>query len=85
MGQRGLVVLLPLAKLLGTLYGALAIFLLLVLLPAAMLFRVRAARVHQGGGQPATIGFATSTSEAACRARWRRWSCSEYRGGLCHL
>jgi proton glutamate symport protein len=65
VGQRGLVVLLPLAKLLGTLYGALAAFLLLVLLPAAMLFRVPLRGFIQAVAEPATIGFATSTSEAA--------------------
>jgi proton glutamate symport protein len=65
VGQRGLVVLLPLAKLLGTLYGALAAFLLLVLLPAAMIFRVPLRRFIEAVAAPATIGFATSTSEAA--------------------
>ena len=65
VGQRGLGVLLPLAKLLGTLYGALAAFLLLVLLPAAMLFRVPLLRFMKAVAEPATIGFATSTSEAA--------------------
>jgi proton glutamate symport protein len=65
VGQRGLVVLLPLAKLLGTLYGALAAFLLLVLLPAAMIFRVPLRGFIKAVAEPATIGFATSTSEAA--------------------
>jgi proton glutamate symport protein len=65
VGQRGLAVLLPLAKLLGTLYGALAAFLLFVLLPAAMLFRVPLRRFIEAVAEPATIGFATSTSEAA--------------------
>jgi proton glutamate symport protein len=65
VGQRGLVVLLPLAKLLGTLYGALAAFLLLVLLPAALLFRIPLRGFIEAVAEPATIGFATSTSEAA--------------------
>jgi proton glutamate symport protein len=65
VGQRGLVVLLPLAKLLGTLYGALAAFLLLVLLPVALLFRVSLRGFIKAVAEPATIGFATSTSEAA--------------------
>jgi proton glutamate symport protein len=65
VGQRGLVVLLPLAKLLGTLYGALAAFLLLVLLPAAVIFRVPLRGFIKAVAEPATIGFATSTSEAA--------------------
>jgi proton glutamate symport protein len=65
VGQRGLMVLLPLAKLLGTLYGALAAFLLLVLLPVALLFRVPLRGFIKAVAEPATIGFATSTSEAA--------------------
>ena len=65
VGERGLAVLLPLAKLLGTLYGALAAFLLLVLLPAALLFRVPLRAFVEAVAEPATIGFATSTSEAA--------------------
>jgi proton glutamate symport protein len=65
VGQRGLMVLLPLAKLLGTLYGALAAFLLLVLLPGALLFRVPVRRFIAAVAEPATIAFATSTSEAA--------------------
>ncbi len=65
VGLRGLAVLLPLAKLLGTLYAALVAFLLLVLLPAAMLYRVPVLRFIQSVAEPATIGFATSTSEAA--------------------
>ena len=65
VGSRGLVVLLPLAKLLGTLYGALAAFLLLVLLPIALLFRVPLRGFIEAVAEPATIGFATSTSEAA--------------------
>jgi proton glutamate symport protein len=65
VGQRGLAVLLPLANLLGTLYGALLAFLLLVLLPAALLFRVPLRGFIKAVAEPATIGFATSTSEAA--------------------
>jgi proton glutamate symport protein len=65
VGQRGLAVLMPLAQLLGTLYGALLAFLLLVLLPAALLFRVPLRGFIKAVAEPATIGFATSTSEAA--------------------
>jgi proton glutamate symport protein len=65
VGLHGLAVLLPLAKLLGTLYGALAAFLLLVLLPVAALFRVPLRGFIKAVAEPATIGFATSTSEAA--------------------
>ena len=65
VGQMGLGVLLNLGKLLLTLYGALAGFGLLVLLPVALLFRVPVRRFLIAVAEPATIAFATSTSEAA--------------------
>jgi proton glutamate symport protein len=65
VGQMGLGVLVNLGKLLLTLYGALAGFGLLVLLPAALLFRVPVRRFLAAVVEPATIAFATSTSEAA--------------------
>jgi proton glutamate symport protein len=65
VGQMGLGVLVNLAKLLLTLYGALIAFGLLVLLPAALLFRVPVRRFLAAVTEPATIAFATSTSEAA--------------------
>jgi proton glutamate symport protein len=65
VGQMGLGVLVNLGKLLLTLYGALVAFGLLVLLPAALLFRVPVRRFLSAVAEPATIAFATSTSEAA--------------------
>lgn len=65
VGQMGLGVLVNLGKLLLTLYGALVGFGLLVLLPAALLFRVPVRRFLAAVAEPATIAFATSTSEAA--------------------
>ena len=65
VGNMGLGVLVNLGKLLLTLYGALALFGVLVLLPAALLFRVPVARFLAAVAEPATIAFATSTSEAA--------------------
>lgn len=65
VGGMGLGVLVNLGKLLLTLYGALAVFGVLVLLPAALLFRVPVARFLAAVAEPATIAFATSTSEAA--------------------
>ena len=65
VGHMGLGVLVNLGKLLLTLYGALALFGVLVMLPAAMLFRVPVARFLAAVAEPATIAFATSTSEAA--------------------
>jgi proton glutamate symport protein len=65
VGHMGIAVLLPLAKLIGTAYGALLAFLLLVLLPIALLARVPLKRFLSAVAEPATIAFATSTSEAA--------------------
>ncbi len=65
VGHMGLGVLVNLGKLLLTLYGALLAFALLVLLPAALLFRVPVRRFLRAVAEPATIAFATSTSEAA--------------------
>src|ERR1700761_3278784 len=65
VGQMGLGVLVNLGKLLLTLYGALVGFGLLVLLPAALIFRVPVRRFLVAVAEPATIAFATSTSEAA--------------------
>jgi proton glutamate symport protein len=65
VGQMGLGVLVNLGKLLLTLYGALVGFGVLVLLPAALLFRVPVRRFLAAVAEPATIAFATSTSEAA--------------------
>jgi proton glutamate symport protein len=65
VGHMGLGVLVNLGKLLLTLYGALALFAVLVLLPAALLFKVPIAKFLAAVAEPATIAFATSTSEAA--------------------
>jgi len=65
VGHMGISVLLPLGKLLLTAYGAFLAFLLLVLLPIALLARVPLRRFLGTVSEPATIAFATSTSEAA--------------------
>ena len=65
VGHVGMSALLPLAKLLGTAYAALAAFLLLVLLPVILLARIPLKRFLRAIAEPATIAFATSTSEAA--------------------
>ena len=61
----GLGVLVNLTKLLLTLYGALVVFGLCVMLPVALLFKVPVVRFLAAVAEPATIAFATSTSEAA--------------------
>lgn len=65
VGHMGLGVLVNLGKLLLTLYGALGLFAVVVLLPVALLFRIPVARFLAAVAEPATIAFATSTSEAA--------------------
>jgi len=65
VGHMGIHVLLPLGKLLLTAYGALIAFLLFVLLPIALLARLPLVRFLKAVAEPATIAFATSTSEAA--------------------
>jgi len=61
----GLGVLLNLAKLVGTLYGALIVFLLFVLLPVALITRVPLRDFIRAVKTPATIAFATTSSESA--------------------
>lgn len=65
VGHMGLGVLVNLGKLLLTLYGALAAFGLLVLLPVALIAGVPVWRFLQAVAEPASIAFATATSEAA--------------------
>ena len=65
VGNTGLATLLPLVKLVGTYYFALAVFVGLVMIPTLMLFRVPLGRFIKAIGEPAAIGFATTTSEAA--------------------
>jgi len=65
VGHMGISVLLPLGKLLLTGYCALIAFLLLVLLPVIYIARLPVRRFLRAVAEPATIAFATSTSEAA--------------------
>jgi Na+/H+-dicarboxylate symporter len=65
VGHLGISVLLPLLKLLLTGYVALIVFLLAVLLPIALIARIPLRRFLKAVAEPATIAFATSTSEAA--------------------
>jgi proton glutamate symport protein len=65
VGHMGLNVLLPLGKLVLTAYAGLIAFLLFVLLPIILLTRISLARFVKSVAEPATIAFATSSSEAA--------------------
>ena len=61
----GVGVLASLGRLLLTLYAALAAFVLLAMLPAALFVRIPLRAFLSAIAEPATIAFATSTSEAA--------------------
>ncbi|HKW75365.1 MAG TPA: cation:dicarboxylase symporter family transporter [Terriglobales bacterium] len=61
----GFGVMVNLLKLLGTLYGALAVFLLCVLLPVVLLARLPLKKFLRAIAEPVTIAFATASSEAA--------------------
>jgi proton glutamate symport protein len=65
VGLMGVGVLLPLGKLLITGYGALLALLLLVFVPIAWMAGLPLLRLAKAVAEPATIAFATSTSEAA--------------------
>jgi len=65
VGHTGLAVLVSLLKLLLTLYAALVAFILGVLLPAAVIFRVPLRAFLKAIAEPVTIAFGTASSEAA--------------------
>lgn len=65
VAEHGLAVLLPMAKLVGTLYLALFAFIVLVLLPGLMLAKVRIREFLRELRPSITLAFATTSSESA--------------------
>ncbi|MBP6821795.1 MAG: cation:dicarboxylase symporter family transporter [Acidobacteria bacterium] len=65
VGGKGLWVLWNLIKLILTLYGALAVFILIVLVPVAFMIRLPFKRFFQLVREPATLAFVTTSSESA--------------------
>jgi proton glutamate symport protein len=65
VGHLGLGVLLPLLKLLATMYVALVVFIAGVLLPIALIVRVPLRKFVDAVTEPVTLAFATASSEAA--------------------
>ncbi len=65
VGQSGFGALYNLAWLIATLYIALILFYLLVLVPVVFLFRLNLRRFVQAVREPAVIAFSTTSSEAA--------------------
>jgi proton glutamate symport protein len=64
VGHLGLAVLLPLLKLLATMYVALTFFIVCVLLPIVVWARIPVKRFIEAAVGPVTLGFATASSEA---------------------
>jgi proton glutamate symport protein len=64
VGHMGLTVLLPLLKLLATMYIALVFFILFVLAPILLLARIPLKQFVRVAVEPVTLGFATASSEA---------------------
>ncbi|AIZ63418.1 sodium:dicarboxylate symporter [Hymenobacter sp. DG25B] len=65
VGKMGFAPLLNALQLLLTLYGALIAFILLILLPVALIARIPIKRFVQAIAEPVSIAFATTSSEAA--------------------
>jgi proton glutamate symport protein len=65
IGVNGLGVMVNLAKLLGTLYVALFAFVLLVFIPVMLIFRIPIVKFFRTIYPPASLAFATASSEAA--------------------
>jgi proton glutamate symport protein len=65
VGHLGLGILVNLAKLLMTMYVAVAVFIVGVLLPVALIARVPLRRFIVAAAEPTSIAFATASSEAA--------------------
>ena len=65
IGNMGLEILVNLFKLLATLYASLIIFLLVVLWPVAIMFKIPVRKFLSKIAEPVTIAFATTSSESA--------------------
>jgi proton glutamate symport protein len=65
VGHMGISVLLPLLKLVGTLYGALAALILFVLIPIGLYFKINLKKLWHHIKEPVSIAFATTSSDAA--------------------
>jgi len=65
VSHSGLTVLLPLLKLVGTLWGALIAFVLLALVPVALIARIPLMGFIRQVREPAIIAFSTTSSDAA--------------------
>ena len=62
----------PILKLILTLYGSLALFILFVLLPIALLFKIKIRKFLSFVSEPVSIAFGTASSEAALGSAMKR-------------
>lgn len=65
VGKYGLGLVVPLAKLIGTLYFGLVVFILLVFVPTCMIVKVNFFQLLRAIKQPLLLAFTTCSSEAA--------------------
>jgi proton glutamate symport protein len=65
VGHMGLGIMISLLRLLGTLYVALIFFIIAVLIPVCIIFRIPVKGFFKAILEPASIAFATTSSEAA--------------------
>ncbi|MES2799155.1 MAG: cation:dicarboxylase symporter family transporter [Bacteroidota bacterium] len=65
VAKSGVDVLFSLMKLVGTLYVALLVFILVVFLPIALIAKINVRRFIQAITEPVSVAFATASSEAA--------------------
>jgi proton glutamate symport protein len=65
VAKSGVDILLNLMMLVGTLYAALVVFIIGVLLPIALFFRIPIKKFLTAAAEPISIAFATASSEAA--------------------
>ena len=72
VGKMGPDVLYSLAKLLLTVYASLIAFVLLVLLPVALFFKIKIGKFLKAVAEPVTIAFGTASSEAALAPAMQR-------------
>ena len=72
IGKNGFGVMLALGKLVLTLYGALFVFILVVLVPVMLIARIPVLRFFQAVREPALLAFSTASSEAALPDALRR-------------
>jgi proton glutamate symport protein len=72
VGKMGPDVLYSLAKLLLTVYASLIAFVLLVLLPVALFFKIKIGKFLKAIAEPVTIAFGTASSEAALAPAMQR-------------